>query len=84
MFGYELTDTVSVFTAEGIYIVASKKKVEFLKPAENVKESDCPFVKLITREKVSWYYFKKLVFKLKIKFVLLLIVNTFINNYTIY
>lgn len=53
MFGYELTDTVSVFTAEGIYIVASKKKVEFLKPAENVKESDCPFVKLITREKVS-------------------------------
>lgn len=53
MFGYELTDTVSVFTVEGVHIIASKKKVEFLKPAENVKDSDCPSVKLITREKVS-------------------------------
>ncbi|XP_025194919.1 FACT complex subunit spt16 [Melanaphis sacchari] len=51
LFGYELTDTVSVFTSEGVHIVASKKKVEFLKPAENVKDSDCPSVKLITREK---------------------------------
>lgn len=53
MFGYELTDTVSVFTSDGVHIIASKKKVEFLKPAENVKDSDCPSVKLITREKVS-------------------------------
>lgn len=52
MFGYELTDTASVFTSEGVHIIASKKKVEFLKPAENVKDSDCPLVKLITREKV--------------------------------
>jgi len=44
---------VSVFTLEGVHIIASKKKVEFLKPAENVKDSDCPSVKLITREKVS-------------------------------
>ncbi|XP_022164066.1 FACT complex subunit spt16 isoform X1 [Myzus persicae] len=51
LFGYELTDTVSVFTLEGVHIIASKKKVEFLKPAENVKDSDCPSVKLITREK---------------------------------
>jgi hypothetical protein len=60
---------VSVFTADGIYIVASKKKVEFLKPAENVKESDCPFVKLITREKVCLIFlFKKKKKYVKIKF----------------
>ncbi|VVC28157.1 Hypothetical protein CINCED_3A014976 [Cinara cedri] len=51
LFGYELTDTVSVFTQESVHIIASKKKVEFLKPAENVKDSDCPSVKLIIREK---------------------------------
>lgn len=33
--------------------MASKKKVEFLKPAENLKDSDYPTVKLITKEKVS-------------------------------
>ncbi|XP_050429872.1 FACT complex subunit spt16-like isoform X2 [Adelges cooleyi] len=51
LFGYELTDTISVFTSEGLHVMASKKKVEFLKPAENVKDSDSPVVRLITREK---------------------------------
>ncbi|XP_050532515.1 FACT complex subunit spt16 isoform X2 [Daktulosphaira vitifoliae] len=51
LFGYELTDTISVFTLEGLHIMASKKKVEFLKPAENVKDSESPVVKLIMREK---------------------------------
>lgn len=53
LFGYELTDTISVFTSEGVHIITSKKKVEFLKPAENVKDPECPLVKLITREKGS-------------------------------
>jgi len=44
-----------------VHIIASKKKVEFLKPAENVKDADCPSVKLITREKVSLVKIRTLV-----------------------
>ncbi|XP_050429833.1 FACT complex subunit spt16-like isoform X2 [Adelges cooleyi] len=51
LFGYELTDTISVFSSEGLHVMASKKKVEFLKPAENFKDFDSPVVRLITREK---------------------------------
>lgn len=29
LLGYELTDTISVFTEEAIYFLASKKKIEF-------------------------------------------------------
>lgn len=53
MLGYELTDTITVFTADTIYFLASKKKIEFLKQIENYKEDDVPTVKLLVKDKVS-------------------------------
>lgn len=51
LFGYELTDTISVFGIETVYFLASKKKIEFLKQVENVKEDGVPQIKLLVREK---------------------------------
>lgn len=51
LLGYELTDTISVFTKEAILFLASKKKIEFLRQIENVKHDDIPPVKLLTRTK---------------------------------
>lgn len=67
MFGYELTDTITVFAFEEVYIMASKKKIDFLKLVESIKEPYCPPVKLIMREKVSteFMYFHQNVLKLK-------------------
>uniref|UniRef100_U5EVZ2 FACT complex subunit n=1 Tax=Corethrella appendiculata TaxID=1370023 RepID=U5EVZ2_9DIPT len=51
LLGYELTDTISVFTEEAIYFLASKKKIEFLKQIEKESEEGVPPVKLLVREK---------------------------------
>lgn len=50
--GYELTDTITIFTETAIYFLASKKKIEFLKQIEGIKdESDLPQVKLLVKDK---------------------------------
>ncbi|XP_059614643.1 FACT complex subunit spt16 isoform X2 [Phlebotomus argentipes] len=53
LLGYELTDTVSVFTQETIYFLASKKKIDFLKQIENTKEEGVPPVKLLIRDRTD-------------------------------
>lgn len=54
LFGYELTDTIIIFTQEKLLILASKKKIEFLKQVESAKENEngIPAVVLLTRDKV--------------------------------
>jgi nucleosome binding factor SPN SPT16 subunit len=54
LFGYELTDTIIVFTQEKLLLLASKKKIEFLKQVESSKENEngTPTVVLLTRDKV--------------------------------
>lgn len=54
LLGYELTDTISLFTSEAIYFLASKKKIEFLKQIENSKEDGIPPVKLLVRDRVRF------------------------------
>lgn len=50
--GYELTDTLTVFTESSIYFLASKKKIEFLKQIEGSKdETDLPQIKLLVKDK---------------------------------
>lgn len=55
LLGYELSDTIMVFTADTVYFLSSKKKIEFLRQIENPKEKtgDEPTVKLLVRDKVS-------------------------------
>lgn len=53
LLGYELTDTITVFTVDCIYFLSSKKKIEFLKQVENHKEDNVPTIKLLVRDRVS-------------------------------
>ena len=46
-----------VFCEKAIYILASKKKIEFLKPIDSGKENEngVPPIKLLMRDKVGIY-----------------------------
>lgn len=53
LFGYEMTDVIMVFCKRSIFILASKKKVDFLKIIESGKENEesVPPVTLLVRDK---------------------------------
>ncbi|XP_064546218.1 FACT complex subunit spt16 isoform X2 [Drosophila montana] len=51
LLGYELTDTISVFASDAIYFLTSKKKIEFLKQAQNITEEGVPEIKLLVRDR---------------------------------
>lgn len=53
MFGYELPDTIMVYTETTVVLLSSKKKIDFLKPAESKGENGLPTVKLLIRDKAS-------------------------------
>jgi len=56
LFGIELSDTIAVFTEKTVLILASKKKIDYLKPLESMKENDkenLPSVNLLIRNKAD-------------------------------
>ena len=55
LFGYELVDTLCVFCENEIYILSSKKKIEFLRPLESAlsQKVSLPTLKLLIRNKAD-------------------------------
>ncbi|OTF77526.1 hypothetical protein BLA29_001949, partial [Euroglyphus maynei] len=55
LFGYEMTDVIMVFCKHNILILASKKKIDFLKTIESGKENEesVPPVTLLVRDKTD-------------------------------
>nr|XP_022905193.1 FACT complex subunit spt16-like [Onthophagus taurus] len=51
LLGYELTDTITVLTETNIYFLCSKKKINFLRQAENNKEENSIGIKLLIRDR---------------------------------
>ena len=53
LLGYDLTNTVMVLTSDNIFFLASKKKIEFLRPLESNLDSSktVPDIKLLVRDK---------------------------------
>ena len=53
LLGYELPDTILVMTESNIFFLASKKKIEFLRPLESNLDSSktVPDVRLLVRDK---------------------------------
>lgn len=49
-----MSDTLLVLTEKGIYVLASKKKIDYLKPLESSKENEkyVPPINLLVRNKV--------------------------------
>ena len=48
-----MTDTLIVLCEDAVYVLASKKKIEYMKAAESSKEIDgVPPVKMLNRDKV--------------------------------
>lgn len=56
LLGYELRDTIIVIAKQGIYFLASKKKIDFLKQIENIEGDNIPPIKLLVREKVILFF----------------------------
>lgn len=55
LLGYELTDTITVIAENSISFLASKKKIEFLKSIEGIKNEaeDIPEIKLFVKDKTD-------------------------------
>lgn len=51
LLGYELTDTIMLFTEGTVHFLASKKKIDFLRQAENHKEENGISLKLLVRDR---------------------------------